>query len=51
MTTRLRTLLEHVHAGRRPPTGPLTTTEQQTADELQRAENERAEHEHNPKAR
>ncbi len=51
MTTRLRTLLEHVRAGRRPPTGPLTTAEQKTADDLQRAESERAEHERDPNAR
>jgi hypothetical protein len=50
MTTRLRTLLEYLRAGRRPPTGPLTTAEQKIAD-LRRAESEWAEHEHNPKAR
>ena len=51
MTTRLRTLLEHLRAGRRPPTGPLTTAEQKTADDLERAKSERAEHEHDRKPR
>ena len=51
MTIRLRTLLEHLRAGRRPPTGPLTTKEQKTADDRQRAaESERAEPVHDPKA-
>ena len=40
-----RTLLEHLRAGRRPPTGPLATAEHKTADDLQRAERE-----HDPKA-
>jgi hypothetical protein len=30
-----RTLLERLGFGRRPPTGPLTTEEQATADELE----------------
>lgn len=30
----IRALLERLHGGRRPPTGPLTTTEKATADEL-----------------
>jgi hypothetical protein len=30
----LRNLLERLRAGRRPPTGPLTTTEQTAADHL-----------------
>jgi hypothetical protein len=46
----LRALLEHLRFGRRPPTGPLTTAEQATADELQTRtvfeESERTEHEH-----
>jgi hypothetical protein len=31
---RLRVLLERVRGVRRPPTGPLTTAEKTTADEL-----------------
>jgi len=30
----LRALLERLRGGRRPPTGPLTTAEKATADEL-----------------
>lgn len=47
----LRAILERLRLGRRPPTGPLTTAEQETADELQtRTESERAEHEHGGEA-
>ncbi len=46
----VRALLERLGLGRRPPTGPLTTAEQTTADELETrtelAESERAEHDH-----
>ncbi len=31
---RLRNLFERLRAGRRPPTGPLTTTEKTAADQL-----------------
>jgi hypothetical protein len=46
----IRALLERLRGGRRPPTGPLTTSEKATADEL-RAEtaledSERRKHEH-----
>jgi hypothetical protein len=46
----VRALFERLRGGRRPPTGPLTTAEQTTADELQTRtvfeESERTEHEH-----
>jgi len=46
----LRAILGRLGFGRRPPTGPLTTAEQETADELQTQtsleESERTEHEH-----
>jgi hypothetical protein len=46
----LRALLERLRGVRRPPTGPLTTAEKATADELQRQtvleDSERVEHEH-----
>jgi hypothetical protein len=32
----VRALLERLRGGRRPPTGPLTTAEKATADELGR---------------
>jgi len=32
---RLRALFERLRGSRRPPTGPLTTAERTTADELQ----------------
>jgi hypothetical protein len=44
----LRAILERLGLGHRLPTGPLTTAEQTTADDLQaRTESERAGHEHN----
>lgn len=47
---RVRALLERLRGARRPPTGPLTTSEQATADELQKRavleDSERTEHEH-----
>jgi hypothetical protein len=46
---RLRTLLERLPSGHRPPTGPLTTAEQADADELRQEtlvkDNERIERE------
>jgi hypothetical protein len=46
---RLRTLLERLPGGHRPPTGPLTTAEQTDADELRQEtlvkDNERIERE------
>jgi hypothetical protein len=46
----LRALLERLGLGRRPPTGPLTTAEQTTADDLEAqtalTESESAEPEH-----
>jgi hypothetical protein len=46
----LRALLERLRFRRRLPTGPLTTAEQASADELQTRtvveESERTEHEH-----
>jgi hypothetical protein len=47
----LRAILDRLRLGRRPPTGPLTTAEKATADELQtRTESERAEREHDREA-
>ena len=46
---RLRALFERLRGGRRPPTGPLTTAERATADDVQQKaaakEVERAERE------
>jgi hypothetical protein len=46
---RVRVFLERLRGGRRPPTGPLTTAEKTTAEELRREtavkENERIERE------
>ena len=46
----VRTLVERLRGGRRPPTGPLTTAEKATADELRRQtlleDSKRTEHEH-----
>ncbi len=43
----LRVVLERLGFGRRPPTGPLTTAEQATADEVHaKAETEQAAREH-----
>ena len=46
----IRALFERLRGGRRPPTGPLTTTEKATADELrtqtQLKDSERSKHEH-----
>jgi len=45
----MRVLLERLRGGRRPPTGPLTTSEKTTAEELRREtpvrDNERIERE------
>jgi hypothetical protein len=45
---RLRTFLERLSGGRRPPTGPLTTAETADAEELRQEtlakDNERIEH-------
>jgi len=46
---RLHSLLERLRSGRRPPTGPLTTAEQATANDLEiRTETERAEQKDDP---
>jgi hypothetical protein len=47
---RFRAFFERLRGGRRPPTGPLTTAEKATADELRtqtsRKDSERSKHEH-----
>jgi hypothetical protein len=46
----VRALFERLRGGRRPPTGPLTTAEKATADELRTQtslkDSERSKHEH-----
>ena len=46
----VRALFERLRGGRRPPTGPLTTVEKTTADELRTQtslkDSERGKHEH-----